>query len=83
MLYILLFYCSRSQIYQSIILSCFIYVQVMLYWHIYTDTVCGGGVYKCMRSGVSESSVFQNAVSAVRAHVPVLAWDGVFYMGTD
>ncbi len=53
----------------------------MLYWHIYTDTVCGGGVYKCMCSGVSASSVFQNAVTAVRAHVPVLAWDGMCYMG--
>ncbi len=40
-------------------------------------------MYKCMCSGVSESSVFQNAVTAVRAHVPVLAWDGMFYNGTE
>ncbi len=35
----------------------------------------------CMCSGVGESSVFQNAVTAVRAHVPVLAWDGMFMQG--
>jgi hypothetical protein len=41
---------------------------------IYIQLLCGGGgVYKCMCSGVSESSVFQNAVTAVHAHVPVLA----------
>ncbi len=51
---------------------------------IYIQILCvAGGVYKCMCSGVSENSVFQNAVTAVRAHVPVLAWDGVFYMGTN
>ncbi len=47
-------------------------------------TVCGGGgLYKCMYSGASESSVLQSAVTAVRAHVPVLAWDRKFYMGTN
>ncbi len=34
-----------------------------------------------MCSGVGESSVFQNAVTAVRAHVPVLAWDWMFLQG--
>jgi hypothetical protein len=52
---------------------------------IYKQILCvGGGVYKYIRSGVGEREFgVYNAVSAVRAHVPVLAWDGVFYMGTD
>ena len=33
-------------------------------------------------SGESASSVIQSAEAAVRAHVPVLAWDRSIYMGT-
>ncbi len=54
-----------------------------LYWYICTFTVWGGGLYMCMCSSAGESSVFQNAVFAVRAHVPVLAWDRMFLQGEE
>jgi hypothetical protein len=44
---------------------------------MYVHLLCGGGLYMCICSGVGESPVFQSAEYAVRAHVPVLAWDRI------
>ncbi len=63
------------QIYRSTLTSVsFIY---MLYWYVCTFTVWGGGaVYVHMLWCGWESSV-RSAEYAVRAHVPVLAWDRI------
>jgi hypothetical protein len=44
---------------------------------MYIHLLCGGGVHVHIFFGIVESPIFQSAEYAVRAHVPVLAWDRI------